>query len=88
MLSLDNLIGPVVVRKSKTKMSKFISISIAVVLAGIVLLAFGLESAGSVSSSVTHALGGTQADKTIWLIALGAAGIIASSCGNFTPWAP
>jgi Protein of unknown function (DUF3185) len=67
-------------------MSKFISL--ALVIAGVVLLVYGLDSSNSVSSSVTRAVSGTPTDKTIWLIVLGAIGIIAGGCGIFTRRAP
>jgi Protein of unknown function (DUF3185) len=67
-------------------MSKFISL--ALVIAGVVLLVYGLDSSNSVSSSVTRAVSGTPTDKTIWLIVLGAIGIVAGGCGIFTRRAP
>jgi hypothetical protein len=63
-------------------MPKFLSL--ALVIAGVVLLVYGLDSSNSVSSSVTRAVSGTPTDKTIWLIVLGAIGIIAGGCGIFT----
>jgi hypothetical protein len=59
-------------------------ISLALIVAGIVLLVYGLNSSDSVSSSVSRAVNGTPTDKTIWLIALGVVGVIAGGCGIFT----
>jgi hypothetical protein len=67
-------------------MSKFISL--ALIVAGIVLLVYGLNSSDSAASSVTRAVSGTPTDKTIWLIALGAVGIVAGGCGIFARRAP
>lgn len=67
-------------------MSKFISL--ALIVAGVVLLVYGLDSSDSAASSVTRAVSGTPTDKTIWLIALGAVGVIAGGCGIFTRRAP
>jgi hypothetical protein len=62
-------------------MSKFISL--ALIIAGIVLLVYGLDSSNSAASSVTRAVSGTPTDKTIWLIALGVIGLIAGGFGLF-----
>jgi Protein of unknown function (DUF3185) len=67
-------------------MSKILSL--ALVIAGVVLLVYGLDSSNSAASSVTRAVSGTPTDKTIWLIVLGAIGIIAGGCGFFTRRAP
>jgi hypothetical protein len=63
-------------------------ISIALLIAGAILLVYGLQSSDSVSSSVTRAVSGTPTDKTIWLIALGAIGLIAGGFGMFSSKAP
>jgi uncharacterized membrane protein len=67
-------------------MPKFLSL--ALVIVGVVLLVYGFDSSNSVSSSVTRAVSGTPTDRTIWLIVLGAIGIIAGGCGIFTRRAP
>ena len=67
-------------------MSKILSI--ALLIAGAILLVYGLQSSDSVSSSVTRAVSGTPTDKTIWLIALGAIGLIAGGFGMFSSKAP
>jgi hypothetical protein len=55
--------------------------SIAILVAGIILLVYGLDASGSFSSSVSRAVSGTPTDKTVWLIALGVIGIIAGGFG-------
>jgi uncharacterized protein DUF3185 len=55
--------------------------SIALLVAGIILLIYGLNASDSISSSVTRAVSGTPTDKTVWLIALGVIGIIAGGVG-------
>jgi hypothetical protein len=55
--------------------------SIAILVAGIVLLVYGINASDSVSSSVSRAVSGTPTDKTVWLIALGVIGVIAGGFG-------
>jgi energy-converting hydrogenase Eha subunit C len=55
--------------------------SIALLVAGIILLVYGLNASDSISSSVSRAVSGTPTDKTVWLIALGVIGIIAGGVG-------
>jgi len=55
--------------------------SIAILVAGIILLVYGLNASDSVSSSVSRAVSGTPTDKTVWLIALGVIGVIAGGFG-------
>ncbi len=55
--------------------------SIAFLVVGVILLVFGLNAADSVSSSVSNAVTGAPTDKSIWLIALGAIGILAGGAG-------
>jgi LPXTG-motif cell wall-anchored protein len=62
-------------------MSKILSI--ALLIAGVVLLVYGLNASGSFSSSVSRAVNGAPTDKTIWLIALGVVGLIAGGFGLF-----
>jgi uncharacterized membrane protein len=57
--------------------------SIALLIVGLILLVYGLQASNSVSSSVTQAVSGAPTNKTIWLIALGAIGIIAGGVGIF-----
>jgi energy-converting hydrogenase Eha subunit C len=55
--------------------------SIALLVAGIILLVYGLNASDSISSSVSRAVTGTPTDKTVWLIALGVIAIIAGGIG-------
>jgi hypothetical protein len=55
--------------------------SIAFLVAGIILLVYGINASDSVSSSVSRAVNGTPTDKTVWLIALGVVGVIAGGFG-------
>jgi hypothetical protein len=64
------------------------ALSIALLIAGAVLLIYGLQSSDSVSSSVTRAVSGTPTDKTIWLIVLGGIGLIAGGCGIISSRTP
>lgn len=47
--------------------------SIVLLVAGVVLLVFGLQGSDSFASEVKEAIDGTPTDKSIWLIVLGAA---------------
>ena len=55
-------------------MSKIASIALLVV--GVILLVYGLNAQGSVSSSISQAVSGAPTNKSIWLIAIGAIGIV------------
>jgi LPXTG-motif cell wall-anchored protein len=57
--------------------------SLAFLIAGIVLLVYGLNASNSVTSSVTQAVSGTPSDKSIWLIVLGVIGILSGGVGLF-----
>jgi hypothetical protein len=50
--------------------------SIAILIAGIVLLVFGINAHESVASSAKEIVTGTPTDKSIWLIVLGVIGIL------------
>jgi LPXTG-motif cell wall-anchored protein len=62
--------------------------SIAFLVAGIILLVYGLNASNSLSSSVSHALNGAPSDKSIWLIVGGVVGILAGGAGLFFRRAP
>ncbi len=62
--------------------------SIALLVAGIILLVYGLDASNSVSSSITQAVSGTPTNKSIWLIATGVIGIISGGFGLFFRRAP
>jgi hypothetical protein len=55
--------------------------SIALLVAGIILLVYGFNASDSVSSSVSRAVSGTPTDKTVWLIALGVIGVVSGGFG-------
>lgn len=57
------------------------ALSLVFLVAGIVLLIFGLNSSHSVASSVSEAVTGTPTDKSMWLTILGAVGIVAGGAG-------
>ncbi len=46
-----------------------------------ILLIYGLNANNSVASSVSNTVTGNPTDKTIWLIALGAVGIVLGGGG-------
>jgi hypothetical protein len=57
-----------------TAMNK--AFSIAVLVAGIVLLIFGINAHDSIASSAKEAVTGTPTDKSIWLIIGGISAIL------------
>lgn len=59
------------------------TISLVFLVAGVVLLVFGLNSSDSIASSVSEAVTGTPTDKSMWLIILGAVGVVAGGVGLF-----
>jgi hypothetical protein len=67
-------------------MSKILSI--VFLIAGIILLVYGINASNSVSSSVTQAVSGAPTNKSIWLIVLGVVGILSGGCGLFLRRAP
>lgn len=64
-----------------TSMNKTISLVFLVV--GVVLLIYGLNSSDSVASEVSEAVTGTPTDKSMWLVILGAVGVVAGGVGFF-----
>jgi divalent metal cation (Fe/Co/Zn/Cd) transporter len=62
--------------------------SIALLIAGIVLLVYGFNASGSLSSSVSRAVNGAPSDKTIWLIGLGILGVVSGGFGVLYRRAP
>jgi len=58
------------------------SISLAILLIGIVLLIFGLNAGDSIASNAKEAVTGTPTDKSIWLIVGGIAGIVIGGLGT------
>ena len=55
------------------------TLGIALLVAGITLLCFGLEAKDSLTSSVSQAVTGAPTNKTLWLIAGGAAAALAGA---------
>ena len=53
------------------------AISLAIFIAGIVLLVFGINATESVGSQISEAVTGTPSDRSIWLLVLGVIGIVA-----------
>ena len=62
-------------------MNKILSLVFLVV--GAVLLVYGLNASDSVASNVSEAVTGTPTDKSMWLVILGAVGVIAGGVGFF-----
>ena len=63
-------------------MSKALSLAILVV--GVILLIYGINAHDSLVSSTKEAVTGTPTDKSLWLIILGAAGIIIGGFGTLS----
>lgn len=59
------------------------AISIAILIAGIVLLVFGVNAQDSLASNAKEAVTGTPTDKSMWLIVLGLIGIIVGGLNSF-----
>jgi len=57
--------------------------AIAILIAGVVLLIFGLNAADSVTSSVSNAVTGAPTNKSIWLIVLGGIGVLTGGASLF-----
>ncbi|MFT3781943.1 MAG: DUF3185 family protein [Nibricoccus sp.] len=55
---------------------------ILLLVAGVILLAYGLNSSDSLGSQVSETVGGTLTDQSIfWLIVGGVAGLVAGGLG-------
>ena len=59
------------------------ALSIAILVAGIVLLIFGINAHESLASSAKEVVTGTPTDKSIWLIVLGIVGILVGGFSSF-----
>lgn len=59
------------------------ALSIAILIAGIVLLIFGINAHDSVVSSAKEAVTGTPTDKSLWLIIGGIVAIIVGGFNSF-----
>jgi len=60
------------------------ALSLAILIAGIILLVFGFNAGDSLASEAKEALTGTPTDKSIWLIVLGVIGVIIGGIGSFS----
>ncbi len=58
-------------------------LSIALIVAGIALLIFGLNSADSIQSAFSRAFNGRPTDKAMWLIIGGAVCLVLGAVGFF-----
>jgi hypothetical protein len=58
-------------------------ISIVLLVAGIVLLVYGVSAADSIGSSFSRLFTGSPTDKSIWLLIGGAAATIVGASGLF-----
>jgi hypothetical protein len=59
------------------------ALSIAILVAGIILLIFGINAHESIGSETKELVTGTPTDKSIWLIVLGAVGILVGGFSAF-----
>ena len=57
--------------------------SIAILIAGIVLLVFGINAQDSLASNAKEVVTGTPTDKSMWFIVLGLIGIIVGGLNSF-----
>ncbi len=60
-----------------------LALSLALLVAGIILLIFGLHASDAFSSQVTRAVSGHPTDRAMWLIVGGAAVTILGLVGLF-----
>ena len=44
------------------------ALSLALLIAGVILLAFGIDASNSAGSSISRAVNGAPTDKAIWLL--------------------
>jgi Mn2+/Fe2+ NRAMP family transporter len=59
------------------------ALSIAILVAGIVLLVFGINAQDSLASNAKEVVTGNPTDKSMWLIVLGLIGIIVGGLNSF-----
>lgn len=57
------------------------SISIAILVAGVVLLILGFNASESLGSEISEMFTGTPTEQSIWLLILGIIGVIAGGFG-------
>ena len=58
------------------------AVCLVLLVAGIILLIYGINAHDSLASSAKQAVTGTPTDRSIWLIVLGVAGIIVGGLGT------
>jgi hypothetical protein len=58
--------------------------SIALIVAGVILLVYGLNASDSVGSGVSRLFTGAPTDKAIWLVVGGGAALLVGLGGIFT----
>lgn len=58
-------------------------LSVALLIVGVVLLAFGINAHDSLASSAKEAVTGAPTDKSLWLIVLGLIGTIVGGLSSF-----
>jgi ABC-type enterochelin transport system permease subunit len=63
------------------------SIGIALLIGGVILLAFGLDASNSFASDVTEAFTGSPSDRTMWMIVGGSAAAVAGLLMAMVPGA-
>lgn len=59
------------------------AISLALVVAGVILLGYGVSASDSVSSDLSRAFTGSPTDRTIWLLVGGAVAAAVGAAGLF-----
>ena len=64
-------------------MSRIFIVSIALLVGGIVLIAFGVSASNSLNSDISRFFTGSPTDKAIWMLVGGAAASIAGAVGLF-----
>jgi drug/metabolite transporter (DMT)-like permease len=63
------------------RMSRIFIVSIALLVGGIVLIAFGVSASNSLNSDISRFFTGSPTDKAIWMLVGGAAASIAGALG-------
>jgi hypothetical protein len=61
------------------------AIGLALLVAGIVLIIYGINASDSISSSVSRAVTGSPTNKTLWLLVGGSASAIAGAALSLKP---
>jgi hypothetical protein len=61
------------------------AIGLALLVAGIVLIVFGINASHSLTSDVSRTLNGTPTNKTLWLLIGGSAAAIVGAALTFVP---